>query len=51
MVLERQWGNMAALHANQIISIPLRSGRDIKRLDEEIYSVAKFSLVESKDVC
>lgn len=42
MVLERQWGNMAALHANQIISIPLAEAvRDIKRLDEEIYSVAE----------
>ncbi len=42
MVLERQWGYMAALSANQIISFPLSEAvRDIKRLDEEIYRVAE----------
>ena len=42
MVLERQWGYMAALRANQIISFPLSEAVcDIKRLDEEIYRVAE----------
>ncbi|HYY55937.1 MAG TPA: ATP-dependent 6-phosphofructokinase [Pyrinomonadaceae bacterium] len=42
MVRAHQWGYMAALHANQIIGIPLAEAvRDIKRLDEEIYRVAE----------
>jgi 6-phosphofructokinase 1 len=42
MVRAKQWGHMAALHANQIIAIPLSEAvRDIKRLDEEIYRVAE----------
>jgi 6-phosphofructokinase 1 len=42
MVQAGQWGHMAALHANQIISIPLAEAvSDIKRLDEEIYRVAE----------
>jgi 6-phosphofructokinase 1 len=42
MVRERQWGHMAALHANKIIAIPLSEAvRDIKRLDEDIYRVAE----------
>ena len=42
MVLAREWGYMAALRANQIISFPLSEAvRDIKRLDEEIYRVAE----------
>src|SRR5215210_5553630 len=42
MVQAHQWGQMAALHANKIISIPLAEAvRDIKRLDEEIYRVAE----------
>lgn len=42
MVQARQWGHMAALHANKIIAIPLAEAvRDIKRLDEDIYRVAE----------
>ncbi|HEV2916081.1 MAG TPA: ATP-dependent 6-phosphofructokinase [Pyrinomonadaceae bacterium] len=42
MVRAQQWGYMAALHANQIIGIPLAEAvRDIKRLDEDIYRVAE----------
>jgi ATP-dependent phosphofructokinase / diphosphate-dependent phosphofructokinase len=42
MVRAKQWGYMAALHANKIISIPLAEAvRDIKRLDEEIYRAAE----------
>jgi ATP-dependent phosphofructokinase / diphosphate-dependent phosphofructokinase len=42
MVRAKEWGHMAALHANKVISIPLcEVVRDIKRLDEEIYRVAE----------
>jgi 6-phosphofructokinase 1 len=37
-----EWGRMAALQGSQINSIPLEDAvREIKRLDEEIYRVAK----------
>lgn len=42
MVKARKWGHMAALSANNIVSIPLAEAvSDIKRLDEEIYRVAE----------
>ncbi|HEX8140301.1 MAG TPA: ATP-dependent 6-phosphofructokinase [Pyrinomonadaceae bacterium] len=42
MVQAKEWGHMAALHANKVVSIPLcEVVRDIKRLDEEIYRVAE----------
>ncbi|HEX8284266.1 MAG TPA: ATP-dependent 6-phosphofructokinase [Pyrinomonadaceae bacterium] len=42
MILEKQWGQMAALRGNKVVSIPLDDAvRKIKRLDEEIYHVAE----------
>jgi 6-phosphofructokinase 1 len=42
MVLAKEWGQMAALRGNQVISVPLDDAvRKIKRLDEEIYKVAE----------
>ncbi|PYS85495.1 MAG: 6-phosphofructokinase [Acidobacteria bacterium] len=42
MVLERQWGQMAALRCNKVVSVPLDDAvRKIKRLDDEIYRVAE----------
>lgn len=42
MVQAEQWGQMAAIRANKIISVPLEEAiSDLKRLDEEIYDVAE----------
>jgi 6-phosphofructokinase 1 len=42
MVLEKQWGQMAALRCNNVISVPLDDAvRRIKQLDEEVYHVAE----------
>lgn len=42
MCVAGEWGQMAALKGNQIISVPLAEVvMDIKRLDEEIYKVAE----------
>lgn len=42
LVLEEQWGHMAAIHGNKIHSVPLAEVvNGIKRLDEEIYRVAE----------
>jgi ATP-dependent phosphofructokinase / diphosphate-dependent phosphofructokinase len=42
MVVAEQWGQMAALHGNKIVSIPLEEATsDLNRLDEEIYRVAE----------
>jgi len=38
-----QWGEMAALRANRIVSVPLAEAvGDLKRLDEEIYRIAEI---------
>lgn len=43
MIAAREWGRMAALRGSQIISIPLDEAvSETKRLDEEIYRVAKI---------
>ena len=42
MVLERRWGQMAALRCNKVVCVPLDDAvRRIKQLDEEIYHVAE----------
>ncbi len=42
MVLDEQWGQMAALRCNKVITVPLDDAvRRIKHLDEEIYHVAE----------
>ena len=42
MILEKQWGQMAALRGNKVVCVPLDDAvRKIKRLDEEIYRVAE----------
>ena len=42
MVIAAEWGRMAALRGNKILSVPLEEAvGGIKRLDEEIYSVAE----------
>ncbi|HEX8650345.1 MAG TPA: ATP-dependent 6-phosphofructokinase [Pyrinomonadaceae bacterium] len=42
MVEAREWGRMAAIQANRVISIPLEEAvSQIKRLDEEIYRAAE----------
>jgi 6-phosphofructokinase 1 len=42
MVLEQQWGQMAALRCNKVIAIPLDAAvHRIKQLDEEVYHVAE----------
>jgi 6-phosphofructokinase 1 len=42
MVRDQQWGQMAALRANAIISVPLSEAvGDLKRLDPEIFRVAE----------
>jgi len=42
LVREEQWGQMTALRANRIISIPLSEAvGNLKRLDEAIYQVAE----------
>src|SRR6266700_5553357 len=42
MVREGQWGEMAALRANRIVSTPLSEAvGELKRLDEDIYKVAE----------
>ena len=42
MVLEKQWGQMAALRCNKVVSVPLDDAvRRIKQLDEEVYHVAE----------
>jgi len=43
MVRAGQWGEMAALRANRIVSVPLAEAvGDLKRLDEEIYRIAEI---------
>jgi 6-phosphofructokinase 1 len=42
MVLAKEWGQMAALRGNKVVSVPLDDAvRKIKRLDDEIYQVAE----------
>jgi 6-phosphofructokinase 1 len=42
MVLKREWGRMAAMRGNKIVSVPLDEAvNNLKLLDEEIYKVAK----------
>ena len=42
MVLAKEWGRMASLRGNKVVTVPLDdSVRKIKRLDEEIYHVAE----------
>ena len=42
MVLDKEWGRMAALRCAKVVSIPLDDAvRRIKRLDDEIYRVAE----------
>ena len=42
MVLKREWGRMAAMRGNKIVSVPLDEAvNNIKQLDEEIYRVAQ----------
>ncbi|HEX8499223.1 MAG TPA: ATP-dependent 6-phosphofructokinase [Pyrinomonadaceae bacterium] len=42
MVLNKEWGQMAALRGNRVVCVPLDDAvRKIKRLDEEIYHVAE----------
>ena len=42
MVLREEWGKMAAMRGNEIISVPLDEAvNNVKRLDEEIYKVAE----------
>jgi phosphofructokinase-like protein len=42
MVLEQEWGQMAALRGNKVVSVPLDDAvRKIKLLDEVIYHVAE----------
>ncbi|MET0622836.1 MAG: ATP-dependent 6-phosphofructokinase [Pyrinomonadaceae bacterium] len=42
MVLAKEWGQMASLRGNKVVSVPLDDAvRKIKRLDEEIYHVAE----------
>lgn len=43
MIQAEQWGHMAAIQANKIVSVPLEEAvRELKRLDEEIYQVAEI---------
>ncbi len=43
MVKEAQWGEMAALRGNRIVSVPLTDAvGSLKRLDEDIYRVAEI---------
>jgi 6-phosphofructokinase 1 len=43
MIEAQEWGRMAALQGNHVISIPLEEAVcQIKRLDEEIYRTAEF---------
>ena len=42
MVLEKEWGRMASLRGNKIVSVPLDEAvNNLKQLDEEIYRVAE----------
>ncbi len=42
MIQAEQWGHMAAIRANKIVSVPLAEAvSDLKLLDEEIYRVAE----------
>ena len=42
MVRASEWGHMAALHGNKIVSVPLDDAVcELKRLDEDIYRVAE----------
>jgi 6-phosphofructokinase 1 len=42
MVLRGEWGKMASMRGNEIVSVPLDEAvNNIKRLDEEIYKVAE----------
>jgi 6-phosphofructokinase 1 len=42
MILAKEWGQMASLRGNKVVSVPLDDAvRKIKRLDEEIYHVAE----------
>jgi ATP-dependent phosphofructokinase / diphosphate-dependent phosphofructokinase len=43
MVRAAEWGSMAALHGNRMVSVPLDKALvEVKRLDEEIYHVAEM---------
>jgi 6-phosphofructokinase 1 len=43
MAVAGDWGQMAAIRGNRVVSTPLEEAvRDIKRLDEEIYHVAEI---------
>lgn len=43
MVMREEWGQMAAMRGNAIVSVPLDEAvNNLKRLDEEIYRVAEF---------
>lgn len=42
MVRDEHWGQMAAIHGNRIVSVPLAEAvGELKRLDDEIYRVAE----------
>jgi hypothetical protein len=42
MVAAKEWGRMASLQGNNIVSVPLDEAVErIKHLDEKIYQVAK----------
>jgi len=42
MVRDEHWGQMAAIHGNKIVSVPLAEAvGELKRLDDEIYRVAE----------
>ena len=43
MIAAREWGHMAAVRGNRMVSVPLREAvGGVKRLDEEIYNVAEI---------
>jgi 6-phosphofructokinase 1 len=43
MVLNQEWGRMAAIRGTDIVSVPLDEAvNNLKHLDEEIYRVAEF---------
>jgi 6-phosphofructokinase 1 len=42
MVKAKEWGKMAAIQGNRLVSVPLEDAVcNLKKLDEEIYNVAK----------
>ncbi len=43
MALAREWGHMAALQGNRVVSVPLNEAvREVKKLSEEIYQAAEI---------